>query len=176
MRKFIYSIIFVSFMIFLFCGCSNSNKTSSADDKTLIKFKSEIARTNGYVENRKYPIITNCETLQNLQKYYNDNKDTYDFNYSGSFKSFNQLYSKYDNGFFINNSLILIALEEGSGSIRHSISKVTVDANKLTVYIDRLYGNGVHTADMAEWHIFIETGKENLKNISSIECVFNNIK
>ena len=63
--------------------------------------------------------------------------------------------SDYDKAFFTDFTLLLILLEEPSGSIRHAVTAIDENANgDLAVTVDRtMPGDG--TDDMAYWHILV---------------------
>ena len=67
----------------------------------------------------------------------------------------------YDEDFFLDRSLIVVRLEEGSGSNRHEVTDVLLDSGAYLVQITRILpGPGyAGTCDMAEWHILIEIPK-----------------
>ena len=66
--------------------------------------------------------------------------------------------SNYDEGFFDAYSLILIRLQENSGSIRHKVTSVTQTQDAVCVYIERRIPE-CFTCDMASWHIIISIEK-----------------
>ncbi|MDE5738296.1 MAG: serpin family protein, partial [Oscillospiraceae bacterium] len=74
----------------------------------------------------------------------------------------------YNTEFFETHDLIIVSIEEGSGSISHEVQSITADENNnWTVAINRnipLCG----TDDMASWVIFIETNKavESAKSVT----------
>ena len=57
------------------------------------------------------------------------------------------------------NILILVLLEEGSGSIRHKVKSVKTSGNDVEIDIDVTCPE-VCTEDMAEWHIIIELDRD----------------
>ena len=63
--------------------------------------------------------------------------------------------SKYDESYFQSQLLIIVLLEEGSGSIRHEVEKVGMDGDKSIIDITRIVPE-VGTCDMAYWHVLIE--------------------
>ena len=79
----------------------------------------------------------------------------------------NQL-AYYNTEFFETHDLIIVSIEEGSGSISHEVQGITADENNnWTVTINRnipLQG----TCDMASWAIFVETNKavESAKSVT----------
>jgi hypothetical protein len=61
----------------------------------------------------------------------------------------------FDDAFFQKSLLILIILEEPSGSNRHKVTDLDQEAAALTIRIERQVPQ-VGTADMAEWHLILE--------------------
>lgn len=88
---------------------------------------------------------------------------------------------KYDEKYFEEKSLIILTLEEGSGSISHTVKNLAIsDDGKCYIYIDRNLPE-VGTCDMAYWHIFIEPDSEitnEIRNLewTDIELVFNQVE
>ena len=62
---------------------------------------------------------------------------------------------KYDADYFKEQILIIVLLEEGSGSIRHEVEKVGSDNGHAVIQIKSIAPE-VGTCDMAWWHILIE--------------------
>ncbi len=88
---------------------------------------------------------------------------------------------KYDEKYFEEKTLIVLLLEEGSGSITHTVNDLVMSEDgKLYVYIDRNVPE-VGTCDMAYWHIFIEPNSnmtDKIKDLSwtDIKLVFNRVE
>lgn len=88
---------------------------------------------------------------------------------------------KYDEKYFEEKSLIVILLEEGSGSITHTINDLVMSEDgKLYVYIDVNVPEAGDCA-MAYWHIFIEPNSNMTDKIKDLEwtdvkLVFNRIE
>ena len=82
-------------------------------------------------------------------------------------KLFADAKAKYTDEWFSDNSLFIILLEEGSGSVKHTVTNVTNDA----VTIER-YSPLVGTADMAYWCILVE-GDKTLKFTDNTKVVIN---
>ena len=70
-------------------------------------------------------------------------------------------FDRYDEAYFAERDLIVVFLEEGSGSIRHKVNKVSRDdtTGQWTIDIERIIPDG-GTDDMAGWKIFIEPPKK----------------
>ena len=62
---------------------------------------------------------------------------------------------KYDADYFKEQILIIVLLEEGSGSVRHEVEKVGSDNTHAVIQIKSIAPE-VGTCDMAWWHILIE--------------------
>ena len=60
-----------------------------------------------------------------------------------------------DEGFFRDHELLLILLEEGSGSITHEVTDVLTGSDGATVTVRRIVPE-VCTADMAAWLLFVD--------------------
>ena len=71
-----------------------------------------------------------------------------------------QTFERYDEAYFAERDLIVVFLQEGSGSIRHKVNKVSRDdtTGQWTIDIERIIPD-VCTEDMAGWKIFIEPPK-----------------
>ena len=74
----------------------------------------------------------------------------------------------YDDNWFNSHKLVMVILEEGSGSIGHEV----VQVGGLDITIKRLVPQ-VGTCDMAEWHIFIELDKDKYVNSGVQICTYD---
>ena len=126
-----------------------------------VDFNARYIRTNGYREDVKYPVVKIIRSVGELNAYYEANKEGYSLGrndnvYSDTTIGFLDACDKYDDAYFEDHILIMVLLEEGSGSIRHEVQSVNVSADgQCCIYIDRIVPE-VGTCDMAEWHILIE--------------------
>lgn len=132
-----------------------------------IPFAAQYIRTDGYHEDVQYPVVTAIRSAEALNEYYLFNRTRYSMerreNPAADYTvGFLDACDMYDSTFFEENSLLLVLLEEGSGSIRHIVSNVCrSDQDALRVCIDSIVPE-VGTCDMAQWHIFVEVPKEEL--------------
>ena len=127
-----------------------------------IDFDAQYIRTNGYHEDAKYPVVKIIRSVRELSEYCEANKENYDLVYPYSGIGFLDACDKYDDAWFEDHILVMVLLEEGSGSIRHEVRSVHMSADgHCQIYIDRIVPE-CGTCDMAEWHILIEleTGVE----------------
>lgn len=125
------------------------------------KVSAQYIRTNGYFDGQEYPYYVIIRSVKDLERYYEQNKNTYDLEkqekvYSDTTIGWLDAIEKYDEEYFKVNDLIMIVLEEGSGSIRHEVKSVVKNPDgSFAVEIERDVPE-VGTEDMAEWHIIVE--------------------
>lgn len=162
-RPFVYMLIDCQNSIPFFIGTLNEIKPTEnkLEDQD---FDAQYIRTDGYHDNVKYPKITVIKSTDELNEYYNANKDLYfldhvDKVYSDTTIGFIDACEKYDDEYFEENILILVLLEEGSGSIRHEVKSVKAYRGNVEIDI-AVKCPEVCTEDMAEWHIIIEIDKD----------------
>lgn len=149
-------------LVFLLCaalvGCvqsavfapyKGSSEEHGGDSQS---FEYGRVRTNGYHDRRAYPRLAVITSLSELNGYCRNTDSDY------SLERFNEYVKKYDDSFFVEKLLVLIVLQEGSGSIGHSVTSVLKNGNSVLVSIDRRIPE-VGTCDMAQWHIIVELDK-----------------
>lgn len=141
---------------------SAKNNTTSATPDSM-SFSAYYVRTDGYNEGIKYPIVTVIKSKDALDNYYKENKDKYNLEKRdpvppNTDKGFLAQADNYNDAFFNDNVLVLILLEEGSGSVRHEVSKIMQGDEVTDISVKRNVPK-VGTDDMAEWHIFVELKK-----------------
>ena len=124
----------------------------------------QYIRTDGYAEGVKYPMVYILRTPEMLEEYYQGNRDRYDLSprktvYADSTIGFADAITQYDAAWFAEHDLVMVVLEEGSGSIRHEVYAITETPEKWSIDITSIEPE-VCTADMAQWHILIEVEKD----------------
>ena len=146
---------------------NNSIKISDQNaDPMAYAFEAQYIRTDGYSEDRNYPFHVVINSREELEAYYEANKEVFDLErkekvYSDTTIGFLDACDKYDDSYFERQNLVLIVLEEGSGSIRHEITDVRPHSNEngalvgWDITIDRIIPE-VGTDDMAQWHLLLE--------------------
>ena len=178
MKKLIITV-FVLVCVLGFVGC-NRNDGLQEQDKTeeigivnqdipepeAYAFEAQYIRTDGYSEGRSYPYHVVINSKEELQAYYEENKVFFDLErkekvYSDNTIGFWDACDKYDDTYFERQNLVLIVLEESSGSIRHEITDVRNrwDEKGASLGWDITINRNVPeegTDDMAEWHLFLE--------------------
>ena len=125
-----------------------------------IDFEAQYIRTDGYNENVRYPVVKIIRSVRELNAYYEENKENYNLErrdtvYSDAPMGFLDACDKYDDAFFEDRILIMVLLEESSGSNRHEVQSVHMSTDgKCEISIDTIVPE-IGTADMAQWHILI---------------------
>ena len=128
------------------------------DTMTDCEFEARYIRTDGYHENISYPQLQLIRSVDQLESYCEENRSLYQFSQSSDgAESFLEACRRYDEAYFEKQSLLLVLLQEGSGSTRHQVERVgTADGD--TVVSIRTVTPEVGTCDMALWHVLIEPG------------------
>ncbi len=130
------------------------------DEITLtsdVPFEAEYIRTGTPEKETSGTTVTVINSLPELQLYINENKDTLSLT-----DEFIGQSEKYNDDFFIEKSIILLFVTEGSGSVSHKIDFVKKAGDeRLEVSLSREVPE-VGTCDMAYHHIIIEVKKEEL--------------
>lgn len=162
--KKLTALVFASVCVLGLVACG-SNDVPPSEPETYA-FEAQYIRTDGYSEERSYPYHVVINSKEELQAYYEAYKGTYDLErreniYSDSTIGFLDACDKYDDAYFERQNLVLIVLQEGSGSVRHEITDVrrhrlesgASDGWDITI---KSKAPEVVTDDMAQWHLFLE--------------------
>lgn len=137
---------------------------SQVESTEAVSFEAQYIRTDGYHESMEYPMVRVIHSVEELKAYYDSNKDIYNLErrdkvYADTTIGFLDACDKYNESYFEKQFLVLVLLEEGSGSIRHEVTEVelvkTDQKQELAVNII-IKVPEIGTDDMAEWHIFVE--------------------
>ncbi len=147
-----------------------------------LEAEAQYIRTDGLPVGVETTVI---RSLEELQTYYEENKDRY---YLGRRENpasdqtigFLDACDRYDEEFFAENALIIVVLREPSGSIRHKVTGITVPppdtpSTWLKVEIESIvpeYGSD----DMAGWHILIAVNKAEVgTNLNNVSVYYNGV-
>lgn len=170
MKKLTIKVISVAILMCLFfslTACSNIQGYESEFIRTNRFFSSQNNHGN---ETSNFLIKTHDEMeqlLQDIRDEFETGIDEYLQEYLDETIS---LFEKYDTKFFENSNLILVGIEETSGSTRHKILSVNVFDDKITIKIKRISPN-IGTCDMAYWHLFLTVSKSDF-NGNTVEIKF----
>ncbi len=147
-----------------------------------VDFNVQYIRTGTQNYEGSFPAVTLIHSTDDLTAYYEENKEQFYLERredpaSDTTIGYLDACDKYDNKFFENNALVFVVLEEGSGSTRHNVSTVKVDANGV-MYINILSVEPeVGTCDMAYWHIMTEVPKNKApENQESVVIYYNDAR
>jgi len=121
----------------------------------------QYIRTDGWSEEETYPQIAVLTCKAALEAYIEANHFSYNLGCretvaSDSAIGFVTAVEGYDEAWFEDHTLVLVLLEEGSGSNRHEVQGITQQGEIL---IERIIPE-VGTCDMAHWHILLELPKD----------------
>lgn len=134
--------------LFALSACQNRNNH--------IEFDYQVLRTSEHKADN-LPIATIISSRYELEQYYiNVCRGTHHSPDEFAALCF-QAIEKNPDEFFENNYLVIVLLEERSGSIRHEVKSID---KRGRITINRLLPSrgSMVTQDMAEWHIVIELG------------------
>lgn len=155
---------------------------TEASDAEAYMFDARYIRTDGCSADAVYPYHMVIGSKEELMNYYEANKSLFDLErretvYSDSTIGFLDACDKYDESYFDGNNLVLIVLQENSGSIRYEITDVRARRDKNGALMGwnielKTSSPEVMTDDMAQWHIFLEVQMGNV--ISKEDAVWLN--
>lgn len=156
-------------------GSQTGQETSKAETNEPREYpiRVQYIRTDGYNEEIEYPRITVVRSAEELNAYYEANKNLYNLErrevtYADTTIGFLDACDRYDEDFFAQHDLILVLWEEGSGSIRHEIRSITPSDDHTWILSGIRKNPEVGTCDMAEWHFMVEIEKNNIKENDEI--------
>lgn len=157
-------------------GISRYSGVPAETEPAEIVYEAVYSRTDGYIEKKTYPYITVLNTRTELEQYTAEHEGQYNFYETSYSDGFYDIVTAYDAVFFADNSLIMILLEEGSGSVRHEVADITCEDGKTKISINRILPEE-QTDDMAEWHVLVELPKSSpvLENPDAISVVLNDV-
>lgn len=170
--------VMIAALLTLLAGCGSAGAPTGAPEKqpsinpaddgptqlpaqTLPMPQVHYIRTDGYREAEPYPKVWLIESETDLNSYRQTWQEVYDLGpgekiSSGIGPGFADVCQGYDAEFFREHSLLLILLEEGSGSVRHEVTEVKGRTQgDLKIWIQR-HSPEVGTCDMAQWHLLLE--------------------
>ncbi len=169
-KAIIFSVLFV--IVCVLSSCQNS-KNSSDDNVAIqqdcisIDYEAQYIRTFDAQAKVKYPSAVIIHSKEELNTYYQQNKDYFDLErsnkadwyYADYTLGFLDACDKYQEDFFKDKALVLVLLQEPSSSITHKVTDVKAnDSQLLIIHIQNtsMYGNEA----IGTWHIFVAVDKE----------------
>lgn len=135
-------------------GSQSQTPAVVGEDGRMPLYGQQYIRTNGYHEDAAYPVITVIRSRAELEAYCKENRGLYDLE-----SGFLAACGRYDDAYFAEKDLLLVLLEEGSGSVRHELSGIRPHEDGWYLTGRRIVPE-VGTCDMAQWHILAELEKD----------------
>lgn len=120
----------------------------------------QYVRTNGRAPDAEFPSSLIIRSKQELLDYYENNKTYYNMDSSwDESPAFRDAIERYDDAYFAERELLIVLMEEPSGSIRHKVNcmwDVIIEGERIynisITSFKSMYGD----SDIAQWHILIE--------------------
>ena len=144
-------LFMVLLAVLLLAGCAKPVATVKPTADTVqpteqlfersIVWSAQYVRTDRYIQDAQYPDVLVLDSVAALTAY-----EEYDRLKAHS--------SGYDEAFFEEHFLVMVLVEEPSGSNSHEVLKVEQSGNKTAISIKRIIPQ-VGTCDMAQWHIIV---------------------
>ncbi len=139
---------------------------SGASASVLLPFSEngQDASPDGW---NRLPLIA-IETKEELHQFISELKQTDAYKDGGLWNDtalFHDFPNTYDETFFIDNTLLLVYIAEGSSSNTHKIHSCSVDDGVCTVVVEPIVPEAGDCA-MAGWIIALSVGKEAVKNVA----------
>lgn len=101
----------------------------------------------------EYPDIRIIRSVAEMEAYFDEFKCDSSIVY---YEPFQNACAKYTEAYFENRIVVMVLLEESSGSVSHEVNGVRVNEEGKTEISITGSSPMFQTADMAYWHIFIE--------------------
>ncbi len=152
--KKIFSLILALLLLLLLCSCTENMEASGDILKKEIAFSAQYVRTDGFHEEEHYPQVQVITSKDELDRYYREHKELYQLDRAEEL-NFRTACKRYGDHYFEKQILLMVLLEEPSGSNRHRVLEITEENNQLTVEIQRILPESGDD-DMALWHLLIE--------------------
>ena len=124
---------------------------SAASDVKKYEINAKYIKGSGVSENIAYPAAKLITSAEQLEKQLTSRENSFIY----ARDSYKEAIGKYTDEWFSDHKLLDVILSEPSGSIEVKVVEFTGSA----VTISRSFPE-VMTADMAEWHILLELGKD----------------
>ncbi len=141
-----------------------------------VDFDAQYIRSKTTHDDVRRPVMAVINSVEELSEYQGTIKDLFtrkrhdnpepDFNF--------EAFDKYNAEFFENRALVVVFLQEGSGSIRHNIESVVNANGKMYINIRAIHPE-ICTADLAWWHIVTEIPKDKAPESAADVVIYHSI-
>lgn len=156
-----------------YAGCTISLDIPESADTQIEPINAQVIRTDIIDWDMTYDETVVIDSFDKLEKYYEKHKGLFDLEhkekvYSDTTIGFVDTFETYNEAWFENNVLLMAVVEEGSGSIRHSLGNVIKTANgDILINYERTIPE-LCTDDMACWHIMVGVAKEHYGELTQV--------
>lgn len=132
-----------------------------------ITFATSSIQTHLYIENFDGPKVDVLKSKGDVTKYlekFNDSKLALDLN-------------SYPEEYFNDKLLVLVTLQESSGSNTNIVDRVSklVDSGTIDIFVKRNVAQ-IGTTDMAMWHLIIELDKSDVSDTDKFQVLDSSVK
>ena len=150
------SVIFVFFLLqlLMLLSCERNDFLPIDPGSVNYSYAVQYIRADGGYEHDQDSVIHVVRSKKELDNYYDAMRDIYQLDYAENM-SFVEACEKYDADYFKNQILLMVILEEPSGSNRHKVQKISESDGRTSIEIDRIIPE-CGDDDVASWHILIE--------------------
>ena len=77
-------------------------------------------------------------------------------------------------GFFQNNTLLVVYVPANSGSLRFAVHNIEVTYESVCVYVEQTNRPEIFTEDMAGWFVLVEIADDEIRNCYAYDAIFVN--
>ncbi len=135
-------------------------------------FLTSLNKDKLYISNVQHLPVFKFDSLKELVEFRDSfaDKSVFDAAYDEC-PSFNEYISKFNEGYFDSNSLLLVYVTEPSGSFRHQVGQIVVENGALCVTVNTVKPE-VYTFDEASWFVPVQLSK----NVTDSCSVFDAVK
>jgi hypothetical protein len=120
----------------------------------------QYVRTNGRAPDTEFPYSLIIRSKQELLNYYEQNRGYYNMDSTwDESPAFRDAIGRYDDTYFKDRELLIVVMEEPSGSIRHKVNcmwDVFIEGERVYKISITSFTSMRGDDDMAQWHILIE--------------------
>lgn len=146
---------------------NNSYGSVVSPDVKNIKYKAFGLKTHLYIEDFNSPSSDIIKSVDELEQYKLKFVDD----------ELYQKLNKYDSDYFKNNVLVIVTIQESSGSNTNEVDRVSKlnKSDDIDIFVKRTEPQ-IGTDDMAMWHLFVEFDKNVFTGINKVSVVDSNTK
>ncbi len=184
-------MLLASLLCLPLAACSNENDTPSSGspsatsslaaagsseketDEMDIPFEARLVRVGSSQLGERTPVTATAKNKAELQAFFDSYAEKLSLTDEYADPAFADAVAGYGDDFFTDKMLVLVLLEEGSGSVTHEVEKVQQKDKALLATIRRndIPDGMAGTMDMAQWVAFIELDASHAGLPASAEVV-----